>query len=179
MRKKISVKEITYIGLFSALMIICSWINVPFVVPFTLQTFGIFLMVFVMGIKKSLISMAIYYLLGICGVPVFAGFKSGVSSLLGPTGGYLIGFIFMIIITGAIKNVGKGRAVKFLSGIVGLLFCYAFGTIWFYYVYLQKGETQSLFAIMLTCVVPYLLPDAVKLWLAILLEGKLKKHIKD
>lgn len=178
MKKKISVKEITYIGLFTALMVVCSWISIPLVIPFTLQTFGVFLMVFVLGIKKSLISMVVYYLLGICGVPVFAGFKSGFSALTGPTGGYLLGFIFMIIITGAVKNVGKKKAIKFISGFTGLLFCYAFGTVWFYYVYLQKGESQSLFAIMLTCVVPYLLPDAVKLWLAILLEGKLKKHVK-
>lgn len=177
MKKKVTVKEITYIGLFTALMIICSWISIPFVVPFTLQTFGVLLMVFVLGINKALISMIIYFLLGICGVPVFAGFKSGVSTLIGPTGGYLIGFIFMLVITGVIAKTKSSKAVKYIASTIGLLFCYAFGTIWFYVVYLKSGETKTIFAILLTCVVPYLLPDAVKIWLAIFLEGKLKKHI--
>lgn len=177
MKKKTTVKEISYIGLFTALMIICSWISIPFVVPFTLQTFALLLMVFVMGIKKSLISMVIYYLLGICGVPVFAGFKSGVTVLAGPTGGYLTGFIFMLVISGVIAGIKNSKAVKYLASVLGLFSCYAVGTIWFYLIYLKSGETKSVFAILLTCVVPYLLPDAVKIWLAIYLEGKLKKHI--
>ena len=92
------VKDICYIGLFAAVICICSWISVPFVVPFTLQTFGVFLTLMVLGGKRGTFSIILYVLLGALGLPVFASFNGGLAYIFGPTGGFIVGFIFAGII---------------------------------------------------------------------------------
>ena len=90
--------DITLIALFAALMAICSWISIPLTVPFTLQTFAVFVTLEIIGGKRGTLSILVFLLLGAIGVPVFAGFKSGVAVLLGTTGGYLIGFLCTALI---------------------------------------------------------------------------------
>ena len=88
-----SVKSLTLIALFAVIIAICSWVTIPFyVVPFTLQTLGIFLTLRFLGSKRGTVAIAVYLVLGALGVPVFAGFTGGIGRLLGPTGGYLVGF---------------------------------------------------------------------------------------
>ena len=100
--------DMAYIGMFTALITVCSWISIPTTIPFTLQTFAVFLTVALIGTKRSFISVIIYILLGAVGLPVFSGFKGGVGALLGPTGGYIIGFLFTALITGLILDkIGK------------------------------------------------------------------------
>ena len=96
-RRKI-IKDIAFIPLFTSIIIICSWITVPFTVPFTLQTFAIFLSLLILGGKRGIIAIVLYLLLGLIGLPVFSGFKGGLASLIGPTGGFLIGFVFMGVV---------------------------------------------------------------------------------
>ena len=86
-------KDMALIGLFAALLAICSWISIPTTIPFTLQTMGVFLAVGLLGGKRGTISILLYLLIGAVGVPVFSGFKGGIGALAGPTGGYLIGFV--------------------------------------------------------------------------------------
>ena len=92
------LQDIIYIGLFAALIAVCSQIQIPSAVPFTLQTFAVFLCTGLLGGKRGTISVLVYILLGIEGLPVFAGFKGGIVSLLGLTGGYIIGFVFTALI---------------------------------------------------------------------------------
>lgn len=87
-----------YIAIFAVIIAVCSWISVPMVVPFTLQTFGVFCAVGLLGGKRGTLSVLIYVLLGAVGVPVFAGFSSGIGTLFGVTGGYIMGFIFTALI---------------------------------------------------------------------------------
>ena len=84
--------DMVYIAIFAVIIAVCSWISVPMVVPFTLQTFGVFCAVGLLGGKRGTLSVLIYVLLGAVGVPVFAGFSSGIGSLFGVTGGYIMGF---------------------------------------------------------------------------------------
>ena len=89
-----SVKNLTLIALFAVIIAICSWVTIPFyVVPFTLQTLGVFLTLRFLGSKRGTVAIAVYLVLGALGVPVFAGFTGGIGRLLGPTGGYLVGFL--------------------------------------------------------------------------------------
>lgn len=176
-KKRLTIGEITYMGVMVALMILCSWINVPFAVPFTLQTFAVALIVYLLGTWKAFITLLTYLLLGLVGVPVFAGFKGGASVLLGPTGGYLLGFFVMIFIMGAVLKAGKKKIIKIVSGLLGVFFCYAFGTIWFYFVYLRSGNEKSIGAILLVCVVPYIIPDIIKILAASFIEERVKRHI--
>ena len=97
-----------YIGLFAVVIAICSWISIPTVVPFTLQTFAVFLAVAVLGGKRGTLSVIVYVLLGAVGLPVFSGFKGGIGVLLNTTGGYIIGFIFSALLMWAFeKAFGK------------------------------------------------------------------------
>ena len=93
--KKTKTKEIILISLSAALICICSWIQVPSAVPFTLQTFAVFLVSAVLGAKKGVAATLVYILLGAVGLPVFSGFQGGVGVLLGATGGYVFGFVFI------------------------------------------------------------------------------------
>ena len=86
-------QELARAALFAALIAICSWISIPTAVPFTLQTFAVFLALGVLGGKLGTLSVAVYLLLGAVGLPVFAGFQGGLGALLGATGGYLAGFL--------------------------------------------------------------------------------------
>lgn len=98
-----------YIGLFAVVIAICSWISIPTVVPFTLQTFAVFLTVSVLGGKRGTLSVIIYVLLGAVGLPVFSGFKGGVGALLNTTGGYIIGFIFSALIMWAFEKAFRPK----------------------------------------------------------------------
>ena len=101
---KMKTLDMAYIGLFAVVITICSWISIPTVVPFTLQTFAVFLAVAVLGGKRGTLSVIVYVLLGAVGLPVFSGFKGGIGVLLNTTGGYIIGFIFSALLMWPLKR---------------------------------------------------------------------------
>ena len=166
-----SVKRICFCGLFSALMALCAWMYLP-VGPmlFTLQTFGVFLALFLLGGKWGSVSILVYLFLGTIGLPVFSGFRGGVGMLLGATGGYLLSFLLTGLVYWGIFTLTKHQLV---SALCGLLACYAFGTFWYWYFYLQA----SFRTIVATCVVPYLIPDGIKLFLALFFSKRLKRFV--
>ena len=127
--------------------------------------------------KGATISYLIYLLLGAAGLPVFSGYQGGLGKLAGPTGGYLIGFIFMALLCGFIMEKSRVNAVITGLGMVaGTLVAYLFGTVWFVFGYTGGGEMS--FAIALAkCVVPFILPDAAKMALALFVGRRLKKAI--
>ena len=119
--------DMVYIAMFTVLIAICSWISIPTTVPFTLQTFGVFVTVGVLGGKRGSLSVLIYLLLGAIGIPVFAGFTGGMGIVLGSTGGYIIGFLLSaLLMWGMEKLLGKKTWVLALSMVLGLLVCYIF-----------------------------------------------------
>lgn len=179
MKNRITIRDIAYIGMFVALITVCSWISLPFAVPFTLQTFAIFAAVIMLGGLRSTIAVLVYLLLGAVGVPVFAGFKGGIAGLLGTTGGYLIGFLFTTIIAGVLMHfLGKKLWVEILGLVLGLLVCYAFGTGWFIYVYTDTKGAIDLMTALKWCVIPFLIPDAVKMALALLIGRRISPLLK-
>ena len=99
MKKFFSSYNIAIMALFVALLAICSWISLPIgPVPFTLQTFAVFVVGGLLGFKRGTVTVIVYILLGLVGVPVFSGFKGGVGVIVGPTGGYILGFILTVIV---------------------------------------------------------------------------------
>ena len=173
--------ELTYTALFAALIVICSWISIPATVSFTLQTFAVFLAAGLLGGKRATLSVIIYVLLGAVGLPVFTGFKGGMGALLGTTGGYIIGFIFTALVMWLFEYVLKERFNKplflALSMAVGLIVCYAFGTAWFINVYTRTKGPVGILAALSWCVFPFIIPDVLKIALALSLTLKLKKYI--
>ena len=95
MNGKYKTLDLIYMAIGAALIAVCSWVTIPLVVPFTLQTFAVFTVVELLGGKKGCLSILVYILLGAVGLPVFSGFKGGIGALIGTTGGYIIGFIFI------------------------------------------------------------------------------------
>ena len=170
-------RSLVYTALMAVLIVICTWIQIPAAVPFTMQTFAIFFSALLLGWKRSLAAVAVYVVLGLVGLPVFTGFRGGAAALLGPTGGYILGFFF-IALCSALSGLKPGsRAVELGSLVLGLLVCYAFGTLWFVLVYTKTKGAVSFGAALMMCVVPYILPDLAKLALAYVLSLKLRKRI--
>lgn len=172
------IKDSVYIGIFASIIAICSWISIPSAVPFTLQTLGIFTAVGILGGKRGTLAVLIYILLGAIGLPVFAGFTGGVGRLLGTTGGYIVGFLLSALcMWGMEKLFGRGRIVLITSMIAGLLVCYAFGTVWYMAVYAGTSGAVGFGTVLWWCVVPFIIPDLVKIGIAVFLTGKLRKVV--
>ena len=172
------ITDMVYIGLSAAIIAVCSWISIPLTVPITLQTMGVVLISGLFGAKRGTLSTLLYILIGAIGVPVFSGFKSGFGVLIGSTGGYIIGFVFTALIVGIVSDKTNKLWALILSMVVGILVCYAFGTAWFAVVYAKTNEPASLATILGWCVIPFLIPDAIKIALAAVLTNRLKKYEK-
>lgn len=177
--KKWRTVDMVYIALFAVMIAVCSWISVPATVPFTMQTFGVFLAGATLGGKRGTLSVLVWLLLGAVGMPVFAGFKGGLASLFGNTGGYMVGFVLSTLIMWAMERIpGKKLWVLALSMLLGLVVCYAFGTAWFMILYTRTTGAIGLWTALTWCVIPYIIPDLVKIALALVLCKRLKKFIK-
>lgn len=174
MKEKFSIRDMIYVSLMAVVIALCSWLSVPAAVPFTMQTFAVFGALLLLGGRRGLLAVALYILLGAFGLPVFSGFRGGIGALLGPTGGYILGFLLCALLYRLLE--GKLRDLILL--ILGLLLCYLFGTLWFVYVYSSGGKEIGFGAALMLCVVPYLLPDAIKLLLAFVLARRVKKAVK-
>ena len=171
--------DIAYIGLFVAIMAICSWISIPAAVPFTLQTFAVFMAIGLLGGKRGTLAVIAYVVLGAVGLPVFAGFSGGIGALVGQSGGYIIGFIFSALIMWAITaRFGEKTWILGLSMVIGLLACYAFGTAWFMLMYMAQSGAVGLLTVLGWCVFPFVIPDLCKIALALVLVKRLKRHVQ-
>ena len=170
--------DMTYIGIFTVLIAICSWISIPMEIPFTLQTFAVFLAVSILGGKRGTLSVVVYVLLGAIGVPVFAGFAGGIGIIMNNTGGYIIGFIFSALAMWLIESMlGRKLWVQAVSMVIGLIICYAFGTAWFMLVYMRSAGAVGLMTVLGWCVIPFIIPDVVKIVLALALSNTLRKPL--
>ncbi len=177
--KNFKTIDLVYIAVFAVIIAVCSWISIPSAVPFTLQTFAVFAAMLLLGGQKSLYAIIVYILLGALGLPVFAGFKNGTGVLLGTTGGYIIGFILMALIYMYFeKKVGTSTIQSFLAMVIGLFVCYAFGTAWFVIAYTQKAGSIGVGTALMWCVIPFIIPDLLKMTLAYFVSKRLKPMLK-
>lgn len=167
--------DMVYIGIFTVLIAVCSWISIPAAVPFTLQTFGVFMAVEVLGGKRGMMAVLVYILMGAVGLPVFAGFQGGIGIIFNTTGGYIAGFLCSaLIMWGAESLFGKKTVVRILSMVVGLAACYTLGTIWFMVVYGRTTGAVGLMTVLGWCVIPFVIPDLVKIGLAYVISRKIR-----
>ncbi len=174
---KMDAKTLAQCALCTALIAICSWISIPATVPFTMQTFAVFLTCDLMG-YAAIWPVLLYLLLGAMGLPVFAGFSGGMASLLGPTGGYLIGFVAIALLMMAWKKA-MGSKWVIVSMVLGLAVCYLFGTVWFVRVYANNGNAVTFMTALGWCVFPYIIPDLLKIALARLIGSRVKTALKQ
>lgn len=172
--KKDYFKNPAYTSLFTALFIVCSWTVLPFPIPFTLQIFALFCGLEILGEKHVLTGIICWILMGSAGLPVFASFKGGIGVLFDATGGFIWGFIPAVICFTAFFKITKSRLI---SSVTAMLMFYICGCIW--YTRLYFGGTANGFASAFTvCVLPFIIPDAIKIILGFYVGKRIKKLIK-
>lgn len=170
--------DLIYIALFAVLLALCSWVCLPLPVPFTLQTLGVFLSVGLLGGRRGTAAILVYLLLGLVGLPVFAGFGAGPGVLLGPLGGYLLGFVLTALIMWLFAALlGNSQTVLALSMLLGMLAYFTLGTLWFALV--SGSGLSGLGAALSLCVFPFILPDLAKIGLALFLIRRLRGAVRD
>ena len=143
-----------------------------------MQTFAVFLSVGMLGGRNGTLAVLVYLLLGAAGLPVFSGFTGGIGHMLGPTGGYMVGFVFSALVMWLMERLmGRSRKTLVLSMIAGILVCYAFGTAWFIIVYTRNSGSIGIMTALTWCVIPYIIPDALKIMFAADLTRRLRPLI--
>ena len=158
-------------GLMAAVTCILGPLSIPIgPVPISLTNLAIYLTVYILGTRYATISYCIYLLLGLVGLPVFSSYTPGPAKLLGPTGGYLIGFIFLAMISGAfIDRWTSKKGFCFLGMVLGTAVCYLFGTVWLAYV-----ADLSFFAALSAGVLPFIPGDLIKIVIAMLIGPQIR-----
>lgn len=156
-KQVITTKNIVMTGLFAAIIAVLAQIAIPtpWGIPITLQTFAVALTGYCLGKAKGTLATFIYILIGLAGVPVYAGFGAGPAKLLGVTGGYIYGFLFLAFACG-LEDTFKKKWISIVFGILGLVLCHSCGSVQFAFV---SGRT--FLEAFLYASVPYLLKDVV------------------
>lgn len=171
--------DMVYIAMFAVLITVCSWIAVPTSVPFTMQTFAVFAAVGVLGGRRGTLAVAVYLLMAAIGLPVLAEFTGGLGIMLGSTGGYLLGFLLAALAMWAMEAaLGRSKWVLLSSMILGMFIYYAFGTAWFMVVYARQSGPVGLWTALAWCVFPYILPDLLKIALAMSISQRMRGFVK-
>lgn len=166
--------------MITVMLILCAWITIPAPIPFTMQNFAIYLSLLLTGGRCTTIALSVYILLGIAGVPVFSSFGSSVGYLLGPTGGYIIGFVLcslLYFLSEKTLNTKENSTIKLLTLTAGTLLCYLAGSLWFMCYTGMPMSFDSFLQVLSICVLPYIISDGIKLILAYFLSKKLAKAI--
>lgn len=175
--KKQNTASLTMIGLMTAVTCILGPLSIAIPispVPISFTNLAIFFSAILLGWKKGTISFIVYLLIGFAGVPVFSNFTSGPAKLLGPTGGYLIGFIFLALVAGFFVDRFPGKLYIYVLGMVlGMFITYVLGSGWLAY---QANMTFE--AALFAGVIPYIPGDIVKIMIATILGTTIKKQVK-
>jgi biotin transport system substrate-specific component len=174
MSKKSNVYQITIIGLMTAVICILGPLSIPVgVIPISFTNFAIYFALYILGAKKATMSFIIYMLIGLVGAPVFSGFSGGPAKLLGPTGGYIIGFLFMALISGFFidRFIDKWYLCVF-GMILGTAVCYTFGTVW-----LSYQADLSMSAALALGVIPFILADLVKIIIVAFIGPQIRERL--
>jgi biotin transport system substrate-specific component len=175
MGMNMKTKTLVYIAVSAAILCVFSPWSIPIgLVPLSLATFAVYLIGAVSGHKKGSISILIFLLIGAVGVPVFSNFQGGLPKLIGPTGGYLIGYLPCGFISGLLVDKLNGRKWAYPLGmLLGTIILYLMGTAWFVYV-----TDYTFVAALAVCVLPFLIGDAIKILVASLTAIAVRPVIK-
>ena len=172
--KKLTTYQMAVTALMAAALCVLGPLSVPIgAIPISLSNFVICLTAWLLGPKFGTLSVAVYLLIGLVGVPVFSGFTGGMGRLLGPTGGYIVGFIPMALIAGVVIDRFRNRGIQLAGMIAGTAVCYAFGTAWYCF---QAGSSVG--AALGLCVFPFIPGDLVKMLIAMALGPMIRSRLE-
>lgn len=172
--KKLSVKNITFIALFAAIVAVLSQVAIPLPsgVPVTLQTLAVALCGYTLGAKKGVAATALYILIGAVGIPVFSGFKGGAGILFNMTGGFIWGFLLLTLLCG-FGSHNSSRIIGLLLGCAGLIACHLLGVVQFAII-----NSTSFFKSIMLVSVPYLIKDVLSVAIAYYAAAAVKLSLK-
>lgn len=174
--KKLTTYQMAVTALMAAALCVLGPLSVPIgAIPISLSNFVICLTAWLLGPKFGTLSVVIYLLIGLIGVPVFAGYSAGVSILAGPTGGYLVGYLPLAFIGGLFIEKSNGNPV--ISGlglILGDAVCYVLGTAWF--VFQMQCELGYALSV---CVYPFIAFDLAKIVISCIIGSLLRKRLEQ
>lgn len=174
MKKKSNIYQMAIIGVMAAVICVLGPLSIPIgVVPISFTNLAIYFVLYTLGMKKGTISYIIYMLIGFVGIPVFSGFTGGPSKLFGPTGGYIIGFIFMALIAGFFIDTFFDKwYLCFVGMVLGTVVCYVFGTLWLSY---QTHITIN--AALAAGVIPFIPGDLAKILIATFIGPQIRRRL--
>ncbi len=179
-KSTMSAAEMAQIAVSAVIIAICAWITVPLgAIPFTLQTFGFFLVTVVLGWRNGLFAILLYLLLGAVGIPVFSGMKAGIGVLFGTTGGYLIAAAAIPLLYGLFTHLfGKKIVPEAIGLLLGDVVVFIFGTVWFIIVYSSSKGAVTVTDALAWCVIPFIIPDLAKLVIALVIGRRVAKAVR-
>ncbi len=179
MKNRFSVKDLSCVAIFTALLTVCSWMSIPAAVPFTMQTFAVFLSMGLLGGRRGTMTVFVYILLAAAGAPVLSGFSGGLGALFGSTGGYVFGFLLSALFLWGVEKIwGRGMKVFAISSFFGMVLYNLSGTLWYVWVYSKTQGPLDFITALLWCVAPFLLSDFLKIIFALSLTARLRPYIK-
>jgi len=169
------IKKITVTALMTAILCVIGPNSIPIgPVPVSLTNLAIFVILYVAGVKVGTISVCLYILMGTIGLPVFSGYAGGLGKLLGPTGGYIIGFIPMALISGLVTDrFWKKPVICIVAMELSSWLLYLMGTLW-----LSHQTDMDFKAALSAGVIPFIIVDLIKIVIAAFIGPQLKKRIK-
>jgi biotin transport system substrate-specific component len=169
------LRWIVLASLMAALTAVGAYIHVPIgPVPIVLSTLLVLLSGLLLGSRWGIVSMGVYLIVGAIGIPVFAGGKGGFAHFLGPTGGYLLGYLLAAWITGLISKCSKNLLIlDILAVLIGSLVIYGMGVPWLKIV-TKMTWTKTL----MVGIVPFLIGDAIKATVAVILARSVRPVLK-
>ncbi len=166
-------KTMTQTALMTAVICILAPMTIPIgAVPISLTNLAVCLSVYLLGLKRGTLSYLIYYILGCFGLPVFSGFQGGLAKALGPTGGCLIGFFLLALISGIFIEKSGKKYIHLLGMILGGIAVYCIGVPWFAFV-MQTSMKQA----FMTACAPFILIDILKCVFVLLVGSEIKKRL--
>ena len=176
MKLNLSIKEMTIVGMCAALMAIFSQLSIPLPftsVPVTLQVFGLVILAIIVGAKVGTLSLIVYVIIGAIGLPVFANFHSGFGIIVGPTGGYIIGFVIMAFLIG-LASSKENKIILFSVSYIGVLIDLILGTI-----QLKIVTGMTLNAALIAGLYPFIFKDLITVSIAVLIGLRVKKSVSS
>lgn len=187
-RRRSAAYDIAVIAVSAALITICSWISIPVgPVPVTLQTLAVLAVLLTTGGRRGTIAVAVYLALGAIGAPVFSGFKGGPAAFAGPTGGFLIGFLAAALVYWLLEKLVFARLMTtqkkkiifgFVNSLIFELIMYTVGVIWFMTVYAAQTGPVGLVTVLGWCVIPFIIPDLVKIAAAVIISSRASGFVR-
>lgn len=187
-KRRSAAYDIVVIAISAALITICSWISIQIgPVPVTLQTMAVLAVLLTAGGRRGTIAIAVYLALGAVGIPVFAGFKGGFAAFIGPTGGFLAGFlvaasVFWLLEKLVFERLMTSQLKRFIFGLVNSLIfeivMYTVGVIWFMTVYAAQTGPVGLSVVLGWCVIPFILPDLIKIAAALVISSRAQGFVR-